>query len=189
MRCLDRKRLEAFLSKKGTNLSEFAKLCSISRQSLYNMFKGRQIFSKPFEKILNNIDVAFEEITIERSVKTLIMDNAPKEIKSVLDLLVDYAKKNKADLFLIGSRAKGKKGIRSDWDFAIYFSKQYAHARFSVIKDKVLNSSFPYRVDLANLNAAPDWFIESIENEAIHLFGNNPKISRIKEKLSVKGNI
>jgi len=153
------------------------------------MFKGKQIFSKPFEKILNNIVVAFEEITVERSKKTMILDDAPKEIKSVLDLLVDYAKKNKADLFLIGSRAKGKKGIRSDWDFAIYFSKLYDHASFSVIKDKISNSSFPYRVDLANLNVAPDWFIESIENEAIHLFGNNPKFSRIKEKLSTKGKI
>jgi len=171
MLSVDRNKLNKLLKKRGISLSQFAKDCGISRQSLYNMFRGKSVLSAPMEKLLLYLHVDPEDVTI-RSVKTEnVFQDAPSQIKNVFQMLENYAKKHNAGLFLIGSRARGKKGIRSDWDFALYFPSGKKPADFAVVKFKAEDAAFPYRIDVVNLNDAPEWFFESVEKDAILLFG------------------
>lgn len=171
MLSLDRNKLNKHLKEKGMSLSQFAKKCGISRQSLYNMFRGKSVLSAPMEKLLFFLGVDLEDVSAKWVRIENLFQDAPAQIKKVFRMLEDYAKKHGASLFLIGSRARGKKGIRADWDFAFYFPSDARPADFAVVKFKAEDIAFPYRIDVVNLNDAPEWFLESAEKNAILLSG------------------
>lgn len=169
MLVLDKNKLENSLRGRGKSLSKFASDCGISRQSLYNMFAGKSIFSTSFEKILNELGVSFDEVVAQTSRFDSIMLEAPYKIKKIALKLEEYARTNGADLFLIGSRVRGKKGIRSDWDFAVYFRHGKKPKGFSLFKQDQLDMAFPYRIDIVCLNDAPTWFLNSIADSNIRV--------------------
>lgn len=168
---LDRDKLNKLLKKRGVSLVQFAKNCGISRQSLYNMFHGRSVLSVPMEKLLMSLRVDLEDIVKKTATTAEPLKKAPEQIKRVQLFLEDFAKKHDASLFLIGSRARGKKGITSDWDFAFYFPSVKRPDDYAMIKYKAIDAAFPYRIDVVNLNDAPEWFLQSIEKDAILLSG------------------
>lgn len=169
---IDRSKLEGVLTKRGVNLSQFAKECGISRQSLYNMFKGDSVFAVPFEKLVDYLGIdPFELLRSESPVEKVLAD-APRAIREAVDELVNYAVEERADLFLIGSRASGKAGERSDWDFGIYFHDGRWRDELASLKMRISDIAFPYSVDLVNLFAAPDWFKRSVGGDALRLAGS-----------------
>lgn len=171
MLLLSRDKLNKMLKKKGLSLAKFARSCGISRQSLYNMFRGRSVLSAPMEKLLLSLGVGLEDVVKKSVTTTKVLNEAPEQIKKVRLLLENYAKKYDASLFLIGSRARGKKGITSDWDFAFYFPSVKRPDDYAVTKYRAIDAAFPYRIDVVNLNDAPGWFLQSIEEDSILLFG------------------
>ena len=184
---LDRNKLDAALHDKGLSLSRFAKECRISRQSLYNMFKGKGILTVSFEKLLDYLNVKFKDIVIQPSDLDSIMKEAPESVKKATLELQKFAEVNKADLFLIGSRARGKKGLRADWDFAIYFKDPKKVKSLALIKQKIGDLAFPYRIDLVVLSAAPSWFLYSASDEAIRICGYTKKENIFKIDKKYKG--
>lgn len=175
MMVLDRNKFEAILAGRGEKLAGFAKRCGISRQSIYNMFEGSSIFSKSFEKILQNLGVHYDELLEKRDVASVVMNEAPIGVQKAACELEKYAQENGADLFIIGSRARGAKGVRSDWDFAIYFTEKKAQRSLPLTKQKVGDLAFPHRIDVVCLNEAPGWFLKSVEHDAIRLCGKVAK--------------
>ena len=171
MLIIERQRLEKILNSKGLNLSDLAKECGISRKSLYDMFEGDTIFTTPFKKVLSFLNIEFEEVTKNETSLSPILKEAPANIIKILLQLQTFAKEKNASLFLFGSRARGKKGIRADWDFAIYFMDKKRVKNFASFKEKLTDKAFPYSIDIVVLNDAPDWFIDSISNEAILIEG------------------
>lgn len=172
---IDRKKLEPFLSGQNQHLSHLAAACGISRQSLYKMFRGESIFSTPFEKLLNELKVPFEQIVVDDEQLAISLRDAPSQIRTAALTLQHYATQRGADLFLVGSRARGKKGIRADWDFALFFPTQKKPKDFSSVKIKTEEMAFPYRIDVLCLNDAPEWFLNSISADALRLCGTTDR--------------
>lgn len=177
---LDRKKLGLELKARGISLSRFAAECGISRQSLYDMFNGGSIFSVPFSKVLSYTGLAFEDLVSKGSKFESIISGAPEGIRKATLYLQKFSEKHNASLFLIGSRARGKRGPRADWDFAIYFSDKRRRRSLALIKQRMEDIAFPHRIDLVDLNSAPRWFLRSIEHEAISLCG----ASKVKDILA-----
>lgn len=167
---LDRNKLEKIIAERGENLSDFAKECGISRQSLYNMFEGKSVISTPLEKIFNKLNANWDEIIAIK--KEDYFKNAPQQVKLAFAEAVEFVRSKHADLFLIGSRARGKGSKFSDWDLAIHFPKKFNRSEFINLKEMTKEHSFPYYVDIVLLNDAPEWFIASIEKDAIRIEGN-----------------
>ncbi len=171
---LDREKLEKVMISSGLNLAGLAKECGISRRSIYDMFEGRSIFSVPFEKLLKKLGVSALAVTNTQTTISEIFADAPPAILKVALRLEEFAKTNSADLFLFGSRARGKKGIRADWDFAFSFSSDEAPESFASFKQEMLDRAFPYRIDIVLLNNAPEWFLSSVRENAVRIAGVTP---------------
>jgi transcriptional regulator with XRE-family HTH domain len=171
---VDRKRLEILLTGLGLNLSQLAKSCGISRRSLYEMFEGRAIFSTPLEKVLNFLNIGPADILKKRSRLETTLAGAPQNIIKTTLRLQEFAEANNADLFLIGSRAKGKIGNRADWDFAFFFKAKHDHSKFVSFKQDMIDRAFPYKIDIVLLNNAPEWFLSSASEGAVRITGNTP---------------
>ena len=177
---LDRKKFEALLTKRGQTLSKLAGDCGISRQSLYAMFNGESIFSTPFQKILRTLGVEFEQLVSSRG--THVLESAPLRIQKAALELETYAHHCSADLFLFGSRARNKLGIRADWDFAFFFPKDQKPSRFAVLKERVQDIAFPYRIDIVHLNDAPAWFLQSVAEDAVRIAGTTRQESIFRRR-------
>lgn len=183
---LSKKKLEEVLAKRGSSASMLAKECGISRQSIYNMFGKTSVFNTSFEKILKYLNVNLEEITEQRDRVSFLVQKFPNKINKIILELTEFASKNSADLILFGSRASGKMGITSDWDFALYFKRANKDKELKKIKQAIVEEAFPYRVDIVNLNNAPEWFLSSISNNIIYLrkeVGNDGKKTLISHKI------
>lgn len=181
---IHREKLESILAERGLSISKFAKECGISRQSLYSMYRGRSIFSAPFEKILTKLSVDIEDILIRDEDVSKILSDAPDQILKTALRLQLYAEKHLGDIFLFGSRARGRRGIRADWDFAIFFEKGSAPKGFSAMKLDLQEKAFPYRIDLVCLNNAPVWFLRSIADYSIRISGKTRRDRVFKRKVS-----
>ncbi|PIR17833.1 MAG: hypothetical protein COV46_02585 [Deltaproteobacteria bacterium CG11_big_fil_rev_8_21_14_0_20_49_13] len=166
---LSKKKLNEVISKRGESVSSLAKTCGISRQSIYNMFGKTSVFNTTFEKILKQLCVEPEDITERHDNVSFFVQKFPDKIKKIILKLSEFAAENHADLMLFGSRALGKAGIRSDWDFALYFNKANKDKEFRKFKQLLMEDAFPYRVDIVNLNNAPEWFLSSVEKNFIYL--------------------
>lgn len=172
---LDKTKLRGLLSKRGLSLNAFAKQCGISRQSIYNMMEGKSVFSKPFEKIMAGLNVDFEDLMRVRPSVETILESAPRTVQRAALQIQEYVRQQKADLFLIGSRARGKKGIRSDWDFAIFYPNEKEHPELALLKQRCGDDSFPHRIGIVNITIAPQWFLKSIAKDALRLEGSTDR--------------
>lgn len=166
---LDRKKFEGLLKRRGLNISAISRLSNVSRQSIYSMFGKEPVFNTAFEKILAQLDVPYQEITEDIDKKTVILKHFPDKIKKVVLKLSDWAEKNHADIILFGSRSRGKTGITHDFDLGIFFHKKVDNKGFRLKRQELADEAFPYRVDIINLNGAPQWFSESIKDDMIYL--------------------
>jgi len=169
MLCLDKNKLEALLKAKGMNMSILAKACGVSRQSIYNMLGRTSVFNTSFEKLLGFLQVGYEQITADVSAENVVAKDFPPKIAKVALELFRFAEVNEADLVLFGSRAGGKKGIQADWDFAVYFHKKAEDTKLRLLKQRLIDDAFPYRIDIINLNLAPEWFKTSISGQMVYL--------------------
>jgi hypothetical protein len=139
------------------------------------MMEGKSIFSKPFEKMMAELDVDFEHLMKAKPSVERIFADAPRTIQRAALQIQEYAREHKADLFLIGSRARGRKGIRSDWDFAIFYSDAKKHPELALVKQKCMDIAFPHRFGITNITTAPIWFLKSIEKDALRLEGSTER--------------
>jgi predicted nucleotidyltransferase len=146
------------------------------------MFGRRSIFNKPFEKILKLLVVDHSKLVKEKYSEEEPLGHAPDNIKKLVLSLIEYAKGHNADVLLFGSRVKKNKSIRSDWDFGIYFQQEKIPKDFSALKGRLLERAFPYRADIVVLNYAPDWFLDSIEEDAVMLTGERSRSSIFRRR-------
>lgn len=168
---LDKSRLESILSTRGLTLNSLAELCSISRQSIYNMFESTSVFNTTFEKIRQYLSIDYRAITTDKSVAFEIIKKSPGKIKIAAYKLFEYSKNNSADLLLFGSNYFGKFGFNHEWNFAIYFNKIIGDNKLNILRQELIDGTFPYTINLINLNSAPFWIKLIIKEKYIRLAG------------------
>ena len=175
MRLLSEEKLKAKLAERHLSLRELATQAGISRQSIYSMFHGAPIYSVPFYKIIQSLKIDTEAITSSLSQQEEILKRAPLKIKKAVLEMQRFCQAHEGSLFLFGSQATGRAHPSSDWDFGAFFHKQDHDKSLRLLKVKLQDHVFPYRLDLLNLTGAPAWFINSIREEAFLMMGQWPQ--------------
>jgi len=177
MRQLSREKLSALLRTEGANLSQLARKAGLSRQSLYGLLGGQSIYKGPFQKLLDYFRVPEDSLTEDVSVKDRLIKVAPPKVRKLILKLQEFCRRWKGSLLIFGSRPSGRAAARSDWDFGLYFPKEREKIRkeFRKLRPVLLAEVFPNRVEIINLSQAPSWFWESIQTEALTLYGPRPQ--------------
>lgn len=165
-------KLNAWLSSRGMTLSQLARDCGVSRQSIYDMFGKKPVFNSTFVKILSHLGVDYDQLT--ETHDDVLLRTMPVRIQKAVIRLIQFCDSHLAGLILFGSRVRGKGGIGPDWDFGVYSQRPVDPRALSVLKQKLMDEVFPNRIDIVNLNVAPSWFLESIAEDYIQVHGKHP---------------
>jgi len=149
------------------------------------MFRGKSIYAAPFEKIVDELSIQPNDILLSPSLTDEILSAAPDSVQKAALKLQQYTEKHHADLYLIGSRSRGKKGVRADWDFGIYFSSRKSPVDFSRTKQRISDTAFPHRIDIVDLSSAPSWFLKSVAHDALYITGKTDRNIIFRQKQEV----
>lgn len=171
---MSEEKLKATLAHQNLSLRKLALQSKVSRQSIYALLNGSPIYTLPFVKIIQTLRVAPEEITHVSSWQDILLEKAPFKIRKAILEIQSLGRAHDGSLLLFGSQATGQARPHSDWDFGIYFHKKDEDRKLRLLKIKLQEEVFPYRLDLLNLTQAPAWFIQSIRDESLLLSGNWP---------------
>jgi len=170
---LDKKKFKKRLTDQGyRNLTSFAAQHKIHRNTLHDLLKGKSVLKTSFEKIASKLKVDPWELVRAQA------EGLPKvpEIEEIKSLLAGLLKKEKKmAVVLIGSRAGKRPKLYSDWDLGVFrYPKPLSGMEYLRLKNLVEEESEPLvrQVDLVNLNQAPTWFLEGLNNQVLFLDGN-----------------
>jgi len=95
-----------------------------------------------------------------------MIDLDEKYIKFIKDTINSYLQNYK--IYIFGSRAKNKAKKYSDIDIALDSTELTKEIKTKIIFD-IENSTFPYEIDIVDLNAVSREFKSLIENDLIEL--------------------
>ena len=99
-----------------------------------------------------------------------------RHIKFVLDLLKKHIPNSEAKFYIFGSRAKDKYKKYSDIDIAIDYPDLTADIK-QKIELEFENSTFPYEVDIVDLNSINENFKNIIKEDLVELDVNKLHLS------------
>lgn len=177
--------LETYCKAKGIeNITSLSKLSGVHRNTIRGFFQGKsQPFSPAFIKLATALDVDPEELIrdpLALSYEVLVKESIERNLKNDLDIAY----------FIFGSRAENKKARKfSDLDLGISGGTEKIDAkRFLQLKESFsgLFEDLPIKVDLANFDQAPDWFLNELKQKPIFLCGNKENYFYILGYLDAK---
>lgn len=154
------------------SVADFAKKTSIHRNTVFNYLTGKGAFSSSFEEIARKLNIDPMELILSVSETKAAVSNID-EIKPIIAKIVRSNKGIAA--LLLGSRAKKRAKLYSDWDIGITGGIDPIRSEdYLRIKNMVEEASenIPRMIDVVNLDCAPLWFLEGLDYEPIFLDGN-----------------
>lgn len=164
-RDLFRKRLKELGYK---NFKDFCAKTGLHRNTLQYYWLGRPLLSEKFVTIAAALDLDPKELMkVQRPQPENI-----GELSAILTLLSGVPH---AAVILLGSRARGGAKRYSDWDLGFTCGRDRLTGRqFLRLRGQVaeLAESLPRKVDLVNLDCAPDWFLGTIDHSLQLLAGD-----------------
>jgi predicted nucleotidyltransferase len=151
-----------------SSCTDFCRKNSIHKNTLYYYLSGRDVFAKKLYELARALDV--DPLKLIEPVDKRVLDSA--EIKPIVEQL---CLTKKIAVCLMGSRAKGTHKQYSDWDIGITGGAEPLTGReFIRLRGQAMElaDDLPRSIDLINLDAAPHWFLESIDYQPVFLKGN-----------------
>ena len=91
-------------------------------------------------------------------------ENCISELKKVV---IAQLKNENVKIMLFGSRARGNNYPYSDVDIGILPSGRFDERKLTLLREKIENLNFPYKVDIVNLSEISDAFKIEIQKDAI----------------------
>ena len=166
---INRNVFDSLLKEKGyKNYIDFCQTNNIHKNTLNYYLSGKDDFSDKLYVIASKLDVEPVDIIKPEKGKVSNFD----EIKQIAgELTLDES----VAVILLGSRARGNFKKYSDWDIGITKGEKRIEGRaFLRLKGRIseLAENLPRKVELINLDAAPNWFLDSIDYSLIFLGGN-----------------
>lgn len=99
------------------------------------------------------------------------MDFLPIEREKILlvlkKIVLDTLRDNSVDVYLFGSWARKEEKRTSDIDIAIYSDSDIPLSKWVELRERVEESSLPYKVDIVDLSKANPTIREKVEKEGI----------------------
>lgn len=88
-----------------------------------------------------------------------------RHIKFLLDVLREYLPDGNVKFYVFGSRAKGSYKEYSDVDIALKGENEIPFENLLKLKSEFENSTFPYEVDIVDLNTISKNFLNIIKDD------------------------
>lgn len=169
---IDSNKLRQIIAQRGyAHLTEFARTHGFNRATLNHYLKGQGPFSESYYAICDALSVDPVSLLMPSA-------NAPTnhldEIMPIVKKLCAYDKGIAA--VLLGSRAKKTHKKYSDWDIGVTRgTKPISDMEFLKLRRIADDAAddLPREVDVVNLDAAPQWFINDIDYEPVYLAGDS----------------
>ena len=178
---IDKKKFEMRLREMGyKSMLDFARRFGIHRNTLLLYLKGKDVFSSSFARITEALKIDPAEIMMPISDKKIKID-AIDEIRPIIALIIKHDPN--IAVFLLGSRAKGKKREHADWDIGITRGRKPIDGNEYLKLRMMVNDAAEdllHNVDIVNLDRAPAWFLEGIDYEPVFLDGDRESFSYFK---------
>lgn len=179
--CLDKKKFKQRLIELGyKNYTGFAQKNKIHRNTIQNLLQGKDVFSSSFGKIVSKLGTEPMELIIPHASFV----SKTKDIDELRPMIAWLIKQNKnMAVILVGSRAKNKSRKYSDWDLGIFsYPDAITGSEYLLYKRTVeeMSEDMVCLVDLINLNQAPTWFLEGIQDGVVFLDGNKQSYAYLK---------
>ncbi len=154
------------------NLAQFAVKNKIHRNTLRQILSGKNVFLSSFEKIASRLKLDPMELILPWSV----FPSKIKEIDEIRPIVARLVREvPKGAVVLLGSRAALSPKKYSDWDLGLLkYPEPLSGTEYLKLKGWVeeWSEDLVRQVDLINLNQAPSWFLEGINNQITYLDGN-----------------
>ncbi len=166
-------KLNQEIKRKGFgSIGSFLKEAGLHRNTLRRYSDNKNsIFTPAIEKIANFLKI--DPLTISASGKN--KNNSSSEKEKILEILGELSKENKLAFCLFGSRARGSARQYSDWDIAVTNGEENLKSETYLNLKELLNQAtddLPVKVDLVNIDEAPEWFLSEINYAPVFLCGN-----------------
>lgn len=161
---LDTHRLRELIAARGyESLNDFASKEHVHRNTLYGYIsEDKSVLSS----VLNRIAQSLEVDPLHLIRRSDMGGSESDEYKALLQLIRDLCKMEENLAFvLLGSRAKRRSRIYSDWDLGLTGGRQKIGTRtYLAVKSSIQDATedFSRTVDVVNLDVSPSWFIEGI---------------------------
>jgi len=94
-----------------------------------------------------------------------MVDIAPEHLETVKTILSDFVPDRESRAF--GSRCTGTARKCSDLDLCVFGSKKLDWKLIANLKDALMASDLPFRVDLLDYHATLEYFRETIERDEV----------------------
>lgn len=154
------------------SVADFSKKAAIHRNTVLNYLAGRGVFSSSFYEIATKLNVDPMEL-ISPVSDTRAAVSYIDEIRPVIAKITKF--NPRIATILLGSRARKRARIYSDWDIGItggidsILTEEYFRIK-DMVEDAAEN--IPRMIDVVNLDCAPLWFLEGLDYDLIFLDGN-----------------
>jgi hypothetical protein len=96
--------------------------------------------------------------------KTTIYENSLELLK---DIVEEVFKGEDVMIILFGSRARGDYFETSDMDVGIVPGRGMDKSKITLLRERIENSSIPYKVDIVDLSLASNEFIQEALKEGV----------------------
>lgn len=166
------------------SILDFSRRTSIHRNTILGYLSGKGVFMSSFNQIADELRVdPLDLITALSDPKAEIQDI--KEIAPIIAAII----KRDADIavVLIGSRVGDDAKKFSDWDIGLARGQRpltgIEYLSLKGLADE-LSEDIVRTVDIVNLDAAPLWFLESIDYDPVFLDGNTESFVYFKGVLN-----
>ncbi len=173
---INKEKLNKILDERNISLRELLLRADISQNAFFSLQRKRNILPKSIQRLIDilHIDEAvLLSFPNEETLGIRLPFQVPAHIKESLQELIAFCKTQKSTIVLFGSRAYGRKSMRSDWDFALCSKKVIRIRDFLLIKNKIKSLSWPYKVDLVYFNNANPQLKESILKKYTVIYGED----------------
>lgn len=159
--------------------SALAKISKIHRNSLSHFINGKL---SPYSKVILKLAVALK-IEPEKLIKKKLENNFDEAVSALINNTKELFEENQNIAFLlIGSRAKRKFKPLSDIDLGITGGINKLNTeQFLLLYNRVkeLNDDLKWKVDVVNLDIAPNWFFKEMNYSPKFISGNKEAFSYI----------
>jgi hypothetical protein len=151
----------AALAENGyASIKQFAQRTGLNRNTVHNYLRGRGVFRSEFMRIVSALHRDPLECIVARH------DSRFKPEHRIVEIARAVCSVHRESCgILFGSRLTPSHHPFADWDLGVATARGYLSAgKFSRMKDIVEDTSedYPCKIDLVNLDTAPEWFIREM---------------------------
>ncbi len=171
--------IRAMKSRGFKTIQAFADFVGVHRNTVHHYLSGAPVVPAKLEQLLEALDIPLVKAVVKVSPGNPVGIEA---IAPIVDKLHNIFPS--VTFVLFGSRARGEHTKYADWDIGAFSKDGLSHPEYRTMRISLSDEceSFPFQVDLVNLNRADESFLKPIAKDWIFLAGRQSDWLALKER-------